>query len=120
MLQGATCTRAAESPPQRPAALALPAAASAPPVAPTAARPAGLPQVQGMNFSGLPAAAQAELSQVLSDEFCYCGCPHALGACLTTHDCRHAKRMAKLAAGEAAAGMGGLEIINLLGRYYEC
>jgi protein-disulfide isomerase len=77
---------------------------------------AGIP---GMDFSILPPAAQRELSAVMTDEFCYCGCPHTLAACLKTHSgCKHARRMAKLAAGEAAAGMPATEISNELTKYY--
>jgi protein-disulfide isomerase len=76
----------------------------------------GLP---GLDFSELPSGAQRELASVFTDEFCYCGCPHTLGACLKQHTtCRHAKRMALLAAGEAANGLSSTEIINLLSRYY--
>jgi protein-disulfide isomerase len=72
-----------------------------------------------MDFSMLPAAAQKELAAVLTDEFCYCGCPHTVAACLKTHGtCKHARRMAKLAAGEAAAGIASTEITNELTRYY--
>ena len=75
--------------------------------------------VPGMDFSQLPPAAQAELAAVFTDEFCYCGCPHTLGACLTEHtECRHAKRMARLAAEVASAGHSSNEIIVLLSRYY--
>ena len=53
-----------------------------------------------MDFSSLPPAAQKELATVLSDEFCYCGCPHTAGrsACAAHTPCQHAKRMARLAA----------------------
>ena len=78
-----------------------------------------LQNVPGMNFTSLSVAAQRELASVLSDEFCYCGCPHALGACLRSHtQCKHAKRMTKLAALQAAAGTSGTEIINSLSAYY--
>lgn len=75
--------------------------------------------VPGMDFSSLPPAVQAELSQVLSDEFCTCGCPHALGACLKEHpQCRHAKRTTRLAARLLAAGASANETSAELGRYY--
>lgn len=64
-------------------------------------------------------AAQRELASVFTDEFCFCGCPHTLGACLKTHPtCKHAKRMAALAASDAAAGLPGVEIILSLSKYY--
>ncbi len=72
-----------------------------------------------MDFSSLSAAAQRELASVFTDEFCYCGCPHTLGACLKTHPtCKHARRMATLAAGSASAGVPGVEIILNLSKYY--
>ena len=75
--------------------------------------------VPGMDFSSMPPAAQRELQNVLSDDFCYCGCPHALGACLRAHPtCKHAKRMTKLAAAQALTGMAATEIINGLSQYY--
>lgn len=70
-------------------------------------------------LSNLAEPAQKELQAVFSDEFCYCGCPHTLGACLKEHpDCKHAKRMALLATGEASAGVPSTEIIVLLSKYY--
>ena len=68
---------------------------------------------------GLSLSAQKELAQVLSDEFCYCGCPHTLGACLREHACPHAQRMARLAASEAKEGFPATEIILNLSRYYQ-
>jgi protein-disulfide isomerase len=77
---------------------------------------AGIP---GLDFSILPPPAQKELAAVMTDEFCYCGCPHTLGACLKTHPaCKHAKRMVRLAAGDAAAGLTSNEIIVGLQKYY--
>lgn len=79
-----------------------------------------LADIPGMDFSSLPPPAQRELATVFTDEFCYCGCPHTLGACLRQHgSCRHAKRMALLAAAEAAAGVPGLDIIVELSKYYQ-
>lgn len=75
--------------------------------------------INGLDFSSLPPSAQKELADVFSDEFCYCGCPHTLGACLKTHTtCKHAKRMALLAAAEAAEGAPSTEIIVTLSKYY--
>jgi protein-disulfide isomerase len=79
----------------------------------------GLTGYPGMDFSSLPADAQRELATVLSDEFCYCGCPHSLGACLKEHTpCRHAKRMARLAASLVKDGLPGTETIVALSKYY--
>lgn len=75
--------------------------------------------VPGMDFSELTPAAQKELANVLSDEFCYCGCPHTVGQCLKTHQpCRHAKRMARLAAGYSKDGLASSETIVELQKYY--
>jgi protein-disulfide isomerase len=73
-----------------------------------------------VDTSALSPAAKKELATVLHDEFCHCGCPHTLGACLLEHgECRHAKRMTRLAAALARDGVGGVEIINVLGKYYQ-
>ncbi len=105
-----------------PSAMAAPDAGKQAAVAPKPGAPAGAAaglDVPGMDFSSLTTSAQQELKAVFSDEFCYCGCPHTLGACLREHtSCRHAKRMANLAAAEAAAGVPSTEIIVLLSRYY--
>jgi predicted DsbA family dithiol-disulfide isomerase len=75
--------------------------------------------IPGLDFSSLSSSAQRELAGVLSDEFCYCGCPHTLGACLKTHPtCKHARRMALLGASDAAAGSPAVEIILKLSKYY--
>jgi protein-disulfide isomerase len=96
-------------------------APAAPP--PQAAAPSSggsiLSGIPGMDFSAMPPAAQRELSTVFTDEFCYCGCPHTLGQCLKGHTtCQHAKRMARLAARQAVAGVPATEIIVALSEYY--
>lgn len=76
-------------------------------------------KVPGMDFSSLSPAAQKELSSVLDDEFCYCGCPHTLGQCLRNHKgCQHAKKAAALAAALAAGGADSSDVIITLSRYY--
>jgi len=73
-----------------------------------------------MDFSGLPAPLQKELAAVLSDEFCHCGCPHTVGACLRMHtDCSHAKRMTQLALSFIREGAQGGETIVALSKYYQ-
>lgn len=73
----------------------------------------------GVDVASLSPTAQRELANVLSDEFCYCGCPHTLGVCLKTHrTCQHARRMAALAAKDASAGGPAAEIILRLSKYY--
>jgi protein-disulfide isomerase len=125
-LSGLACTKNPEvAPPDKGAATPSPAPAS-PPAAPTpppaasSANPAAvLAGIPGMDFSSLPPAAQRELANVLSDEFCYCGCPHTIGACLKQHTpCKHAKRMARLAASFVADGAPATEVINHLSQYY--
>lgn len=75
--------------------------------------------IPGLDFSSLSPSAKQELASFLSDEFCYCGCPHSVGACLKGHPtCQHARRMAVLAAAEAANGLPAVEIINDLSKYY--
>jgi protein-disulfide isomerase len=110
----------AAAPPQAAAPRPAAPAPSAPPPA-AAPSPGGdmLAGIPGMDFSALPPAARRELSTVLSDEFCYCGCPHTLGQCLKGHTtCQHGKRMARLAAKQAAAGVPATEIIVALSEYY--
>lgn len=104
------------------AALALPLVAAtcrraeAPGASADAAAAPGLP---GVDLSALPEAAQKQLLQVATDEFCSCGCPHTLAGCLREHaTCRHAPQMAQLAAELAGAGDRAFEIIRTLGGYY--
>ncbi len=122
-LMAVACSKNSEaaSPPQ--SAASKPAAAPAtPPAPPPAAAPASgdaLSGLPGMDFSALPPAAKRELSTVLTDEFCYCGCPHTLGQCLRGHTtCKHAKRMARVAAQQAVAGIPATDIIVALSEYY--
>jgi len=125
-LSGLACTKKPEVTPADkgsatpPSAPASPAAAPSKPPAAASANPgAVLAGIPGMDFSSLPPAAQRELANVLSDEFCYCGCPHTLGACLKQHSsCKHAKRMARMAATFVAEGAPATEVINLLSEYY--
>jgi protein-disulfide isomerase len=121
-LTAVACSKSSEAaaPPQPVASKPTPPAPSAP--QPAAAAPSGeaaLSGIPGMDFSALPPAARRELSTVLSDEFCYCGCPHTLGQCLRGHtSCQHAKRMARIAARQAASGMPATDIIVGLSEYY--
>jgi protein-disulfide isomerase len=119
---GLACTKNPEVAADKGPASARPSPATppaAPPPAPPAGGAASLAGIPGMDFSALPPAAQAELATIFSDEFCYCGCPHTLGACLRQHtDCRHAKRMARLAARSVSAGVSAAEVIVGLSSYY--
>ncbi len=107
---GATCQQAVEpddGPADSPDAGAKPAAAAA-------------KDVPGVDLSKLSPTARRELDAVLSDEFCYCGCPHTLGTCLREHGaCRHSRRMAALAARFAAQGLSSADIVLVLSRYYQ-
>ena len=119
-LMAVSCSKSSEAaPPPKPAASKP--APPAPSTPPPAAAPSGdaLAGIPGMDFSALPPSAKRELSTVLSDEFCYCGCPHTLGQCLRGHTtCQHAKRMTRLAARQAASGVPATEIIVALSEYY--
>lgn len=124
-LLGSACTKSAEIPASPPAkAPPPPAAAPSPAAVPAAAVPSQDPAqvltgIPGMDFSSLPPAAKRELATVFSDEFCYCGCPHSLGACLKQHTtCKHAKRMARLSARLVSEGGPASEVIVTLSKYY--
>ncbi|QRK08141.1 thioredoxin domain-containing protein [Archangium violaceum] len=121
-LTGLACSKSSEAAsPAQPAAPkpSTPAPAQPPPAGAPSSGASALAGIPGMDFSALPPAAQRELSTVFSDEFCYCGCPHTLGQCLKGHTgCQHAKRMARLAARQASAGVPASEIIVALSEYY--
>lgn len=110
---GQACAHRGETP----EVAATPGAASTQTDGAAAASPqqtGGVPDLSAMSEGG-----RRELETVLSDEFCYCGCPHTLGACLEQHpDCNHAKRMFRLAASDAAQGVPAVETIVNLQRYY--
>jgi len=121
-LTAVACSKNSEAASPTPQAASKP---TPPPAAPPPSQPAAAPSgdalagIPGMDFSALPASARRELSTVLSDEFCYCGCPHTLGQCLRGHTtCKHAKRMARVAAQQAVAGVPATEIIVALSEYY--
>jgi protein-disulfide isomerase len=59
------------------------------------------------------------LAMALSQQYCYCGCPHTLATCLRSHkSCRHAPRMARMAAKMAQAGLMASDITSALSAYY--
>ncbi|HYV44441.1 MAG TPA: thioredoxin domain-containing protein [Myxococcaceae bacterium] len=128
-LTAATCNKGgnSETPPSAPstptASAPAPAESAQPGTGGSGDDAAKLSQtlaVPGMDFSSLSSGAQRELAAVFTDEFCYCGCPHTLGQCLKEHKgCRHAKRMANIAAQDAQAGAPSVEIIQQLGKYYQ-
>jgi protein-disulfide isomerase len=72
----------------------------------------------GFDFSKLPATAQKELLQVLTDEFDYCGRALTLLDSLKKGDaCKHTRRLVSWAAKECADGAPATEVIVLLSRY---
>lgn len=76
---------------------------------------AGIP---GMDFSKLPANAMRELATVFTDEFDWCGRPLTVAASLKSGSaCRHTKRMASFAAGQAMDGAPATEIVVSLMKY---
>jgi len=97
-----------------PLVLALVAAAPSPPPAIDWSR---IPDTVGV--STLTPPQKDVLARVLADEFCYCGCPHTLLGCITEHkDCKHAPRMAAMAARLAGMGLSSNEILRTLTEYY--
>ncbi len=75
--------------------------------------------VPSVDVEDLAPAQREVLARVVQDEFCYCGCPHTLSGCLREHKgCRHAPRMAALAARLARVGLTQLEVLKLLTEYY--
>src|SRR5262249_37370478 len=126
-LTAATCNKggSSESPAPAPAAPAASAEAAQPGTGGAGpgddqARVSQPLSAPGMALSSLSSGAQRELAAVFTDEFCYCGCPHTLGQCLKEHkSCRHAKRMANIAAQDAQAGAPSVEIIQRIGKYYQ-
>ncbi len=102
------------------ALLAL-AAAPRPAAAAEAAAPASSPEalLPGVDLSALSAPQREVVARVAQDEFCYCGCPHTLSGCLREHQgCRHAPRMAELAARMAGLGLTEVQILKVLTEYY--
>jgi len=78
--------------------------------------PADLP---GVAPEGLSAEQRALLSGWAKDAFCYCGCPHTVAQCLREHGtCRHARRMATLAARLVRAGAKRADLEKALDAYY--
>ena len=102
-------------------AAALLAACAALAAAPARARAADAPaeDFAGVDVTALSAPQRGVLARVLQDEFCHCGCPHTLGGCLREHRaCKHAPRMAPLAARLAGQGLQANEVIRTLTAYY--
>jgi protein-disulfide isomerase len=97
--------------------LVLALAVSAAPAPPPPVDWTQIPDTVGV--STLTPQQKDVLARVLADEFCYCGCPHTLLGCLTDHkDCKHAPRMAAMAARLAGMGLSANEILRVLTEYY--
>ncbi len=73
----------------------------------------------GVDASALTAPQREVLAKVAKHAFCHCGCPHTLGGCVREHrSCKHAPRMASLAARLAAQNLGAPEVEKILTEYY--
>jgi protein-disulfide isomerase len=95
---------------------APPPAPAAPPAASASAPAEALP---GVPLEGLSPEQQRILAEYASSEFCYCGCPHTISACLRTHrECKHAPRMAQVAARIVAGGGTIANVREWVRRYY--
>jgi protein-disulfide isomerase len=73
----------------------------------------------GVALDGLTPDQRKLVEGFARDTFCYCGCPHTLAQCLREHGtCKHAPRMAALAARLARAGAKREELTRLVTSYY--
>lgn len=100
---------------------AAPSPAAADEAAPAAKPPAAADAdtLPGMDLSALAPAQRKAVLEYAKEAFCYCGCPHTLDQCLRSHQtCRHAPRMAALAARLAGAGATKADITRMLASYY--
>jgi len=71
-----------------------------------------------LDLSSLSEAARREVTQALGEEFCGCGAPHTLAACVQSHaGCRHSRREVQLAAILAERGATAAELGVVLARY---
>ncbi len=92
------------------------AADAAPPPKPGAAAAEDLP---GVDLSALSPEQRKLVAEWAKEAFCYCGCPHTVDQCLRTHaKCRHAARMATLAARLAKLGLARPELAKMVDSYY--
>ncbi len=71
-----------------------------------------------LDLSSLSEAARHEVMQAMGEEFCGCGAPHTLAACVQSHTgCRHSRREVQLAAVLAERGATAAELGVVLARY---
>ena len=76
------------------------------------------PEAAALDLSGLSESARREVLEAMSEEFCGCGAPHTLSACLQTHaGCQHSRREVQLAANLAERGATAAELGVMLARY---
>jgi len=79
---------------------------------------AAAPDAPPLDLSSLSESARHEVEQVMTEEFCGCGAPHTLAACLQTHTgCHHSRREVQLAASFAQRGATASELGVMLARY---
>jgi protein-disulfide isomerase len=84
----------------------------------TTSMAAAPPEAPGLDLSGLSESARHEVLEAMSEEFCGCGAPHTLAACVQTHaSCQHSRREVQLAANLAARGATAAELGVALARY---
>jgi protein-disulfide isomerase len=77
------------------------------------------PELPGVALDALTPEQRKLVLEFANEAFCYCGCPHTLAQCLREHKtCRHAPRMAALAARLARAGARKDELVRLVTSYY--
>ena len=75
--------------------------------------------LKGVPLEGLSPEQRQHLVDFAKSTFCYCGCPHTVAQCLREHGtCRHASRMATLAARLVRAGAKKDELARLVTSYY--
>lgn len=73
----------------------------------------------GVDTDGLAAEQRSLLEGWAGETFCYCGCPHTVSRCLREHGtCRHARRMATLAARLVRAGAKKPDLAKAVDGYY--
>jgi protein-disulfide isomerase len=108
LLAALACTLACAS---SPGASAVPAPAE-PPTSDATALP-------GVPLEGLGAEQRKLVLDFAAETFCYCGCPHTVAQCVRQHQtCKHAPRMAALAARLVRAGAKKEEVSRLVTGYY--
>jgi protein-disulfide isomerase len=84
----------------------------------TTSRAAAPPSAPELDLSGLSESARHEVQETMADEFCGCGAPHTLAACVQTHtSCQHSRREVQLAASLATRGATAAELGVALARY---